>query len=382
MKIVHTSDWHIGKFLNDYSLLEDQRFFADQFLSQMEQIKPDAILISGDIYDRSVPSAESISLLHQILDRLVGVLNIPVFLISGNHDSGERLAFGNHLLKKSGLYIEGVLHKKISKVTLQDSFGPVNFFLLPYFDRFTVRSIFPEKEIKTDQEAFCLLGEQLRSEVSENERNILILHGFFTDLHKEQEELADTSVGGSALLDLSVLPSFDYIALGHIHGARRAGSEYIRYSGSPLKYSVDEADQEKQYNIIELMEKGTLTITSQPIVPLRDVKVISGKFDEISSPEFSQTLNREDYLYFHLLDQQPILDVAARLKNIYPNLLGIQFTEYQSRLKQHSDLTCRIRQDSPQQLFEDFFEQVSGKTLTDAQSQLVSDILQEMEEIN
>ena len=149
MRIIHTSDWHIGKFLNDYSLLEDQRYFADQFLLEMEKIKPNAVLIAGDIYDRAVPSAESVSLLHRVLDSLAGEMKIPVLLISGNHDSGERLAFGKHLLAKSGLYIEGVLQRQIAKITLKDAFGPVNFYLLPYFDRFSLRTLFPEAEINT-----------------------------------------------------------------------------------------------------------------------------------------------------------------------------------------------------------------------------------------
>ena len=391
MKIIHTSDWHIGKFLNDYSLLDDQRYFADQFLSQMEQLRPDAVMIAGDIYDRAVPSAESVSLLHRILNTLAGEMKIPVFLIAGNHDSGERLAFGNHLLQKSGLYIEGRLHSKTAKFTLEDRYGPVNFYLLPYFDRFSVRTLFPEVEIKTDQEAFSLLCERLKSEITLEERNVLMMHGFFgcfkssshpvSDAAEENPPLSGASAGGSELMDLSLLPPFDYIALGHIHGAQKAGADYARYSGSPLKYSIDEARQEKQYELIELTEKGKLTVTPQFVTPLHDVKVLSGTFSEISSKEFSKALNREDYFYFHLLDQQPVLDVAARLKSSYPNLLGVQFTQYQTGLKQNVALSHRIKQDSPQKLFEEFFLQAAGKPLTDVQSQLVTEILQEMEEI-
>ena len=389
MRIIHTSDWHIGKFLNDYSLLEDQRYFADQFLLEMEKIKPNAVLIAGDIYDRAVPSAESVSLLHRVLDSLAGEMKIPVLLISGNHDSGERLAFGKHLLAKSGLYIEGVLQRQIAKITLKDAFGPVNFYLLPYFDRFSLRTLFPEAEIKTDQDAFRLLGEQLKEDVSPNERNILMMHGFFGALHTSSDSLPETdpheaeaAAGGSELLDLSVLPAFDYIALGHLHGGRKTGLKNALYSGSPLKYSIDEAGQEKQFYLIDLLEKGNLTVAPQKIKPLRDVKVLSGTFEEISSQTFAQGLSREDYFYFHLLDQQPVLDVAARLKSIYPNLLGVQFTEYQTRLKENSDLTRRIKQDSPQKLFETFFRQTAGKPLSAVQSQLVTEIMEEMEGTN
>lgn len=378
MKIVHTGDWHIGKFLNDYSLLEDQAYFLSQFTAEMKQLQPDAILIAGDIYDRSVPSAQAVSLLHHTLEELAGDLQIPVLLIAGNHDSGERLSFGSSLFRKSGLFITGTLSPdSIAEVTLEDTFGLVHFYSIPYFDRFSLRTVYPEESFKTDQEAFDFLAEKLSHRLIPEHRNILMLHGFFAKSAPTAEY--DEQVGGSNLLNLTALPDFDYIALGHIHGARTAGDDHIRYAGSPLKYSVDEADQEKQYLIIELSEKGNCTVSSRRIQPLRDLKVISDRFDVIATPEYAASISAKDYLFFALTDTQPVLDVAKRLKSFYPNLLGVSFPQYRAFLQKvqgtQEPVENTLKERPTDQLFADFFTHITGKELSSQQQKLVTDTL-------
>mgnify|MGYP003376806008 FL=1 len=243
MKFLHTSDWHIGRSLFEFSLLPDQEYILEQIGSVIEREQVDAVLISGDLYDRSLPSAQAVGLLDETFTDFISRFQIPILAVSGNHDSARRIAYASRLLEKSGLYLSGGFEPLLRKVTLQDCFGPVNFFLLPYFLPQQVRLAYQDSEIRTASQAFQKIIEQNSDEIHPEERNILLAHGFFIKQNAEQPEISgsETSVGASDLTDLSCADCFDYVALGHLHSAQRAGSDKMRYSGSPLKYSVDEA---------------------------------------------------------------------------------------------------------------------------------------------
>lgn len=377
MKIVHTGDWHLGKILSDYSLLEDQRFFISRFVQDMETIRPHVIVIAGDIYDRSVPSAEAVELLNTALRHLVQRLHIPVIITAGNHDSGSRLAFAGDLLKKSGLYLIGAPALSPEPIVLKDEYGEVSFYPLPYLDLYDIKSMLPDKTMKSDKEAFQLYCEALCEQVDFSKRNVLIAHGFFT-LTGSLTEQDGTKVGTAESLSLAPLSKFDYLALGHLHGEKSAGLSHARYSGSPLKYSIDEAGQEKGYLLITLKEKGDpLTVEKKQFKPLRDLRVMEGHFADFLSPDDPDHPSLSDYVFLSLTDKEPILDAATQLKAVYPNLLGIRFPNYESQFSARNGEE-RVRQSSPFELFEEFVAASTGETLSEKQKQTVRRIFKRL----
>ncbi|MEG0693362.1 MAG: exonuclease SbcCD subunit D, partial [Oscillospiraceae bacterium] len=274
MKIVHTADWHIGKNLNDYSLLEDQKHYFQHFIKKLEQIKPDALIIAGDLYDRSIPSSEAINLLGNILCEIVLTNKIQTFIVAGNHDSKERLSFGSELLQKSGLHIVGNIEKEIKKVIFQD----INFYLIPYIEPHNVKQLYPDQIVKTHDQAMKLYTKEMLEKIDTDKINILVGHGLYG-----YGTSSDVSVGGSELIDCSIFENFDYVALGHLHSRRTAGSKKMIFSGSPLKYSIDEANQNKSFTLINIMDKHTIETSQILIEPLRDVRILEGSFDYLNN---------------------------------------------------------------------------------------------------
>lgn len=375
MKIIHTSDWHIGKLLNDYSLLTDQRHFLNHFISDMLAIQPDVILICGDIYDRSVPSAEAVSLLNDTLSRLAQEVRAAVILTAGNHDSKERLSFGSTLLAESGVHLIGCPTYPTEPITLYDAHGPVHFYALPYLDQYDIRSLFPDEPLKTTNEAFHRFCQPLLKRLNTAERNILLAHGFFT-AGTTDSDLSD-QVGGSDLISLHDFTAFDYLALGHIHGSRTIGLPHARYSGSPLKYSIDEANQQKSYLLLELGEKGTLTVTEHPICLLHDVRTLTGAFADILNRDWHQNQNFDDYVFVNLTDTKPIADVMSQLKTILPNILGVKFAQMDALTPKSAVSIHQIQTQSPEALFADFYEQQAGEPLTPYQTELTHTLFQQ-----
>ena len=269
MKLIHLSDLHIGKRVNEFSMIEDQKYILNQILEIIREEEPDAVLIAGDIYDKSVPSAEAVEVFDDFLVSLAEA-ELPVFLISGNHDSAERLSFGGRILEKSRIHVSPVYHGETAPVTLRDSWGPVRVFLLPFVKPSQVRAFFPDREIETYTDAVAAAVESM--DVDEKERNVLITHQFVTgSVRCESEEL---SVGGTDNVDAGVFEAFDYVALGHLHGPQSAGKETVRYCGSPLKYSFSEVRHQKSVTVLELREKGQVTVKTRPLTPRRDLETI------------------------------------------------------------------------------------------------------------
>lgn len=385
MKFLHTSDWHIGRSLFEFSLLEDQQKIFEQICSIIEQEQVDAILISGDLYDRSLPSAQAVGLLDEMFTTLISRFHLPIFAISGNHDSSRRVAYGSRLFRKNGLYLSGGWNPQLQKITLHDSYGAVNFFLLPYFIPQQVRLGYDDPEIHTATQAFQKIIEQNMPYIDTTERNVLLAHGFFMRQNHSAEDCeqkngtqsfsqpescgSETSVGASDLTDLWCADFFDYVALGHLHSAQRAGSEKMRYSGSPLKYSVDEAKREKSVTIVELKEKGTFSVKTVPLTPARDLRVIEGTMDELCQ----NSLASDDYVFAKITSQGPVLNAMSRLRQYYPHTLGLSFE--QQLATQTANLSTDLASMEPDRLFELFYAQVSSTSLEESKLKIVRDVL-------
>ena len=383
MKLLHTSDWHIGRSLFEFSLIEDQKHIFHQFYDIVAEEQPDAILVSGDLYDRSLPPAQAVSLLDEVFTTLITRFHIPVLGISGNHDSARRIAYGSRLFEESGLYLEGAFSPKLRKITLLDELGPVHFFLLPYFFPQQVRlamDLNPE-ECRTSSQAFQKIMEYNAPFIPKEERCVLLAHGFFMKSkhqNKEAPEMpatcqSETMVGTSDLTDLSVAECFDYVALGHLHNAQSAGCDTMRYSGSPLKYSLDEANSPKSVTIVELGEKGQASYRKIPLTPLRDLRLIQGTIEELCDPKLSS----DDYVFAQIISHGPVLNAMSRLREVYPHTLGLSFQQFipsQSALPQR-DLASL----PPEKLFSRFYQSTMEQELTDTDQVLIQEVFRSLQ---
>lgn len=374
MRILHTSDWHIGRSLFDFSLLEDQKQFFRQLYDIIREQKVDAVVVSGDLYDRSAPSSEAVALLDEVFRTLIFDCNVPVLAIAGNHDSPRRIDYGNSLFEACGLYLAGTVQEEIRKVTLQDQHGPIHFFLLPYFVPHEVRLLMKNSELSGFSQAFAALMEANEPRFDPTERNVLLAHGFFMD--NKSDIIFSTSehaVGPSELCDLSPARFFDYIALGHLHHGQSAGLKQARYSGSPLKYSVSEAAQRKQVLLVDMEKKGSVTITEVPIKPPRDLRVVRGTMDQL----LEQPKQSEDYVFAEIESDGPVLHAMSRLRAVYPHILGLSFCQNMSSLlpKQRFD----AKEEPLEELFFRFYQEIKGESIPGEKQQLIHNIIDTME---
>ena len=379
MRIIHTSDWHIGRSLFDYSLLEDQRYFFEQLFQIVKEQKADAVMVSGDLFDRAAPSSEAVALLDYVFNTLIHDCHVPVLAIAGNHDSPRRVDYGHTLFEACGLYLEGSVHKTIKKVTLQDQYGPVNFFLLPYFVPQEIRLLLEDSSISGFSPAFARLMEENQQQWDNDQRNILIAHGFFMKNNSAPVlSQSERSVGPSELTDLTPAEPFDYVALGHLHGAQSAGMPNARYSGSPLKYSVSEASQKKQVLVVDIAEKGSCSVTPIPIKPLHDLVVLTGTMDELLDAEGPFQKHKEDFIYAQLTDDSVVLHAMNRLRAVYPNILGLTFQCTEAGSQQ--DISTYEAQDEPlEQLFLRFYKSIRGEDASAAHEAIIHDLSAHME---
>lgn len=366
MKLLHIADLHIGKRVNEFSMIEDQKYILDQIIKITKEEKPAGILIAGDVYDKSQPSAEAVELLDEFLTKLVS-LKLPVFIISGNHDSPERLNFGSRILKENNLYIAGVFEGEMIKKVLTDEFGNVNVYMLPFVKPVYVRPYF-EKNLETYEDAIKAIFHN--TEVRKNERNILVAHQFVTaaGLKPEQSESEITAVGGVDQIDAVLFEDFDYVALGHLHGPQKILRNNIRYAGSPLKYSFSEVKQRKAVTVLELGNKGELDIRFVPLHPMRDMREIKGPIAQLLKIQEQENSSTEDYIRAILTDEEDIYDALGKLRQVYPNLMNLIF-ENSRTLKETTLLTSKeeIRSRNPVELFADFYLGQNQEELSDQQ---------------
>lgn len=374
MKFVHLSDLHIGKRLRGYSMIDDQRYITERIIEIIGQERPDGIIIAGDLYDKSVPSEEAVRICDDFLVKL-SKFSAETYIISGNHDSAERLSFGGRLIDASGIHISGVYDGSICKHRLKDEYGIVNIYMLPFIKPQNVRRVFPETQITSYTEAMKVAISNMNMDT--RERNILITHQFVTGaIRSESEEI---SVGGSDNVDVSVFEDFDYVALGHIHRAQKVGDERIRYCGTPLKYSLSEAKGNKSVTVVEVLEKGKIKIKCIPLKPLHDLIALKGKYIELTSKSFYEnTSYREDYVHITLTDEEDITDAATKLGVIYKRLMGISYDNNRTRNNLEVIADTAIEAKPPLQLFGEFYKLRNNEDLKPEQAEYMQKIIDEV----
>lgn len=395
MKFLHISDLHLGKRVSEFSMLEDQKYILNRILKIAENEKADGVIIAGDIYDRQVPSAEAVQVFDKFLTSLAG-MGKKVFVVSGNHDSAERLSFGAQLMSGREVYVSPVYDGTVSKIRLTDEFGELFVYLLPFVKPAAVRHVLEQdknaresgggveasedvpggKIPETYQEAVQLV--LARMEVDESKRNLLAAHQFVTGAGRCDSE--EASVGGLDNVDASVFDGFDYVALGHIHSPQWIGRETLRYSGTPLKYSFSEAEQEKSVTIVEMKEKGRVEVFEIPLKGLRDMRKIRGTYLEVMSKSSYREENREDYVQITLTDEEDIPDGFARLRIVYPNLMQVLYDNSRTRENRAVEAVRALEEKSQLALFEEFYELQNNRPMSGAQREFVREVIENLKE--
>lgn len=377
MRFLHLADLHIGKRLNEFNLIEDQTYILEQIIELCLDQEVDGVFIAGDVYDKSQPSIEAVELLDDFLTKLIS-LNLAVFVISGNHDSPERLSFGSRMLQKNGLHVVGGFDGLLKKVTLEDGNGPLHIHLLPFIKPAQVRPYFQEAIESYDQAIQAALSTR---EYHANERNILIAHQFVVsgDHQPERSDSETVIVGGLDSVDASLFGDFDYVALGHLHRPQRIGFDTIRYGGSPLKYSFSEARQDKSVTILDFGSKGELSVEQHPLKPLRDLREIKGPLAELLALGKEDEAGSQDYLRITLTDEDEIYDALGQLRPVFPNLMALDFENSRSLHSSHAQMAAAgdLVRKSPLELFATFYELQNGSDLNQEQIKVLEEILEE-----
>ena len=379
MKFLHISDLHIGKRVNEFSMTEDQKYILNQILQIAQREQVDAVLIAGDIYDKPMPSAEAVQMFDWFLTGLAD-LGKKVLAVSGNHDSPERIAFGGELMRGRGVYVSPVYRGEALEIALQDSYGEIRVHLLPFVKPATVRHTLEERPEdeggvrlpESYQEAVEIAIERMK--IDGKTRNILVAHQFVTGAGRcDSEEVA---VGGLDNVDARVFNAFDYVALGHIHSPQSVGRETVRYCGTPLKYSFSEAEQEKSVTIVELREKGQLTVSTVPLVPLHDMRKIRGSYLEVMSKSFYQDRDREDYVQITLTDEEDIPDGMQRLRTVYPNLMRLVYDNSRTREDRTVEAVGQVEERSEMELFGEVYEMQNNQPMSGEQAAFIEKLIE------
>ncbi|MDR0987362.1 MAG: exonuclease SbcCD subunit D [Ruminococcus sp.] len=370
MKLFHISDLHLGKKLFDYSLTEDQEYILNSILNLAAKEKPEAVLISGDVFDRNVAPTEALRLFEDFLSGLV-TLKIRAFIISGNHDSADRLAFGSRLFGKSGVYISKVFDGKITPFTIYDEYGEINVYLMPFLKTSHVKRYFGT-DVNNISDAVKTVVDSLQ--IDRNARNILLAHQFVTGGVTSGSE--ESSVGGTDNVDAACFTAFDYVALGHLHGSQSINNTNIRYSGSPLKYSFSESA--KSVTAVELAEKGRINIREIPLVPKREMVKIKGLYLKISARDFYKNLNRDDYFHITLTDEEDMPDALGKLRACYPNLMRLEYDNKRTKAGGSVSGDFDAAKYSPIDLFEMLFKKQNGKSISPAQRVFTEELIKEV----
>jgi len=371
MKLIHLSDLHIGKRVNEVSMIEEQEHILLQILQIIDEEKVDAVLIAGDVYDKSVPSAEAVTLFDDFLYRLAD-RKLHVLIISGNHDSAERLAFGGRLLCAGGIYISPVYDGNVTPVTLHDEHGNVDFWLLPFIKPAHVKRFYPDDGIESYTDACRVSIEKMNIDVKK--RNVLLTHQFVTgSVTCESEEL---SVGGSDNVDASVFADFDYVALGHIHGPQNIGSNRIRYCGTPLKYSFSEEYHHKSVTVVKLGAKGDLELQLRPLTPLHDLRSIRGNFADIAEKSFYEGTATDDFLHIILTDEEDVAEAIGKLRTIYPNVMKLSYDNTRTRGNQIIEGAADVQRKSPLELFDELYELQNNRPMNEQQRDFTQKLIE------
>ena len=371
MRFIHLSDLHIGKRVNEFSMIEDQKYILNQVLETIDEVKPDAVIIAGDVYDKSMPSEEAVRLLNEFICELAKK-DAKTFIISGNHDSAERLAFASDLISNSGIYISPVYNGEIAKYTLSDEYGEVDIYLLPFVKPGNVRRYYPDVEIESYTDAIACIIDNLN--LDKTKRNVIVAHQFVTGANRSESE--DISVGGTDNVDVRVFDDFDYVALGHIHGAQKMTRETVRYSGTPLKYSFSEANHHKSITIVDMYEKDNVEISTKDFVPLHDMRIIKGTYNEITHRANYEKTNTNDYIQVILTDEEDVADAISRLRTIYPNIMQLKYDNKRTRENIEVGSANDIENKRPIELFDELYLKQNNQSMSDEQREYVSKLIE------
>jgi len=374
VKLIHLADLHIGKRVNEFSMLEDQQYVLGEILRLIDEERPDGIVMAGDIYDKSVPAGEAVEIFDQFLTDLVARRK-GIYLVSGNHDSAERLNFGSRIMQQAGVYIAGTFKGELLPIAEADEYGPVNFYLLPFIKPAMVSAYYPEVEILSYQDAVQAVID--KASINPHERNILVAHQFITSGSQspERSESETIAVGGLDNIDAAVFDAFDYVALGHLHGPQSIGRATVRYAGSPLKYSFSEAHHHKSVTVVELNAKNNLQIRMLELQPRHSMREIKGPIAQLLEVAATTPEENDDYIRAILTDQEEIYDAIGQLRNVYPNIMRIDFENSRTRLDAPSKTAASgdVARKSPLELFDEFYLNQNNCPLSDGQKKIVED---------
>lgn len=373
MRILHTADWHLGKIVNEFSMLDLQEEYLNHLMDEIEELNIDAVIMAGDLYDRALPPKESVSLANHVFTKITQELRIPMLVIAGNHDSNERIEYGSELFSTGNLFIEGTTKEQIRKVKIKDT----NFYLLPYDDPCNIRQVLNDDTIRTPEDALKAQLEVIAEGWNEEELNVLLYHGFVMntktgELPEESESERPLTIGTVEYVPVELLERFDYVALGHLHKAQKVKSEQVRYSGSPLKYSKSEANHKKQHLVVELSKEG-VQVEPIAIKMSKDLRVVRGFFEEILKE------SSNDYIFFELEDTAYVVDAMNQLRKHYPNAMGLEYVNQ----KKHEQLELyhskeNIKKLRLDELFGDFYEEHIGMPLNEEHQTAVMQVLEEV----
>lgn len=375
MKLLHLSDLHLGIRINGFSMLEDQSYILGQILEIAKEEKPQAVLLCGDLYDKAVPPSEAVQLLDSFLVAL-SEMGIRVFAISGNHDSAERLSFGSRLMAGSGVYMAPVYHSGIQSLILEDEFGPVYFWMIPFVKPAQVRRFFPEEQIESYTDALERVIGSL--DIDKKKRNVLLAHQFVTD--GERSESEDVCVGGLDNVDSAVFDPFDYVALGHLHRPQHIGRGTLRYCGTPLKYSFSEKNDQKSVTVVELGEKGNITLRACPLRPLRDLRELRGTYEELTLRDNYMNTATQDYIKVILTDEEEIPSAMGRLRNVYPNIMSLQYDNTRTRQGGQEQALEAMEDKSPLDWFRELYRQQNGRDMSEIQQDFCRELIEKIGE--
>mgnify|MGYP002706040602 FL=1 len=377
MKIMHLSDLHIGKKVNEYSMLQDQIYILKEILRIIDNEKVETVIIAGDVYDRSLPPNEALELFDEFLYQLSG-RNVNVFVISGNHDSPERISYGGRMMTENKIFLSPVYDGNVKPITLNDDYGEVNFYLLPFVRPADIRRYFPDENIENYTDAVKVAIDNMNVDFSE--RNILVTHQFVTGAELSESE--DIIVGGTDNVSGEVFDGFDYVALGHIHREQTVGKDNIRYCGTPLKYSFSEAKNIKSVTILDFNDKGNIEYSEIPLTPFRDMREIRGTYYELTLKSSYESTNTEDYLHITLTDEEDIPDAIGKLRSIYPNIMKLDYDNLRTRGSGTVDAIENIESKSPFELFADLFKQQNNQDMSEEQEEIMRNLIDKIWEEN
>lgn len=379
MRFFHTADWHLGRIFHNVSLLDDQKYIIEQLITKIELRKPDAVIIAGDVYDKAIPSEGAIHLLEYFINRVGGELDVPIIIISGNHDSGTRLSFASSVLKKADVHIIGKSALDISPIILTDEYGEVYIYPLPYLTPLMARSLYKDSEIKTHQDVIerqviCILNDHQK-----DKRTILVMHEFVTGAEESESE-RQLTVGGASHIDSATVSAFNYVAMGHLHRPQFCGQDHIRYSGSLLKYSFSEVSHTKGVTEVIFDANGFSECHSINLKPLRDMRIIQGKFDDILQKSRLDNCI-EDFIRAELFDETAIYEPMRRLKEVYPNVLETKYIKQHNTRGISSEKSFHdLHKQDVIELFDEFYQHVCTEPLNDNQQTLVKNLVEQLEQ--